>query len=127
MRRLAPVFAVLALAGCAELPNEERFQADLQAVADAGAPPGGVTVEVVGLERGDGDMAAFDQTVIYDLKVWRDGQLIGPLVGGVADVRAGGHLRGGRVTVTYLKTDDVWVAVNMTLKRPPSPTAAAPR
>ena len=76
MRVAASLLAALALGACG-LPSRDRIQADLQAIAEAGAPPEAVTVEVVALERGDGDMGAFEQTVVYDLKVWRDGRLIG--------------------------------------------------
>lgn len=125
VRVAASLLVALALGACG-LPSRDRIQADLQAIAEAGAPPEAVTVEVVALERGDGDMGAFEQTVVYDLKVWRDGRLIGPLAGGVAEVRAGRHLRGGRATVTYVKTEGPWVLTGLALREPPSPAAARP-
>lgn len=122
MRRVVSLVAVLAalfLTAC-DLPDRDRVQQDLQAIADAGAAPEAVTVEVTGASRGEGDMQAFDQHVKYDLKVWRDGQLIGPLVGGIVDARAGRHLTGGELVLTYQRVGDTWSIGGINVTKPPS-------
>lgn len=124
MRRTASLLAVfaaaLALTACG-LPGNDRVQTDLQAIADAGAAPEAVTVEVLSVKRGEGDMRAIEHHVAYDLKIWRDGQLIGPLVGGIADVRAGQHLTGGQMVLLYNRTGSAWSIGGITVERPPSP------
>ncbi len=123
MRRLASTIAVLAALalGACGLPGRDRIQQDLQVIANAGAPPDGVTVEVTSVKRGQGDFEILNHHVDYDLKVWRDGQLIGPLVGGVADVRAGGHRLGGKAVVVYEHNGQTWSLSGLQVERPPSP------
>ena len=124
MRRLALILAVLLLAGCG-LPSKERVQGELQTIADAGAAPGAVTVEVMSMSRGEGDLSGINHHVAYDLRVWRDGPLLGPLVGGRVEARAGQRWTGGRALLVYERRDGgPWSITGLQIEQTPSP---APR
>jgi hypothetical protein len=124
VRRLALILAVLLLAGCG-LPSKERVQGELQTIADAGAAPGAVTVEVMSMSRGEGDLSGINHHVAYDLRVWRDGPLLGPLVGGRVEARAGQRWTGGRALLVYERRDGgPWSITGLQIEQTPSP---APR
>ena len=124
MRRLALILAVLLLSGCG-LPSKERVQGELQTIADAGAAPGAVTVEVMSMSRGEGDLSGINHHVAYDLRVWRDGPLLGPLVGGRVEARAGQRWTGGRALLVYERRDGgPWSITGLQIEQTPSP---APR
>lgn len=124
MRHIAVSLAALLLAGCG-LPTRERVQGELQTIADAGAAPDAVTVEVMAMSRGDGDFSAINHHVAYDLRVWRDGPLVGPLVGGRVEARAGERWTGGKALLVYERRDGgPWSITGLQIEQPPSP---APR
>jgi len=124
VRRLALILAVLLLSGCG-LPSKERVQGELQTIADAGAAPGAVTVEVMSMSRGEGDLSGINHHVAYDLRVWRDGPLLGPLVGGRVEARAGQRWTGGRALLVYERRDGgPWSITGLQIEQTPSP---APR
>jgi hypothetical protein len=119
-RVICGLAAALTLSACG-LPSKERVAEDLQTIADAGAAPEQVTVEIRSLQRGEGDFSALEHIIDYDLKVWRSGQMIGPLVGGIAEARAGETWTGGRVTIVYARSDGPWHIAGIEVNRPASP------
>ncbi|MDP2258636.1 MAG: hypothetical protein Q8J89_02830 [Caulobacter sp.] len=124
MRRLTLIAATLLLAGCG-LPSKDRVQGELQTIADAGAPPDAVAVELVSMSRGDGDLSGINHHVAYDLKVFRDGPLLGPLVGGRVEARAGERWTGGKALLVYERIDGgPWTITGLRIEQLPSP---APR
>ena len=124
MRHLALIAVALLLAGCG-LPTKERVQGELQTIADAGAAPGAVTVEVTSMSRGEGDLSGINHHVAYDLKTHRDGPLVGPLVGGQVEARAGERWTGGRALLVYERLDGgPWTITGLQVEQTPSP---APR
>jgi hypothetical protein len=124
LRHLALIAVALLLAGCG-LPTRERVQGELQTIAEAGAAPDAVAVELVSMSRGDGDLSGINHHVAYDLKVFRDGPLIGPLVGGRVEARAGERWTGGKALLVYERLDGgPWTITGLQIEQVPSP---APR
>lgn len=127
MRHLAWIIAAMLLAGCG-LPTRDRVQGELQTIADAGAAPDAVTVEVMSMSRGDGDFSAINHHVAYDLRVWRDGPLVGPLVGGRVEARAGERWTGGRALMVYERRDGgPWSITGLQIEQVPSPSTRTGR